>query len=440
MKYPNVLVEAVNKVKFDNPEWGREKVSAFIFDRMSVGRIVNGKWEKYAKSYIERCYRESNEANKLAASIQTTPVLTIDQSEDKTYYSFEGPSKIKTFDEALKASKVDLTIWEVDHHVFNSWDVTLKDSKNRPTTRTNIQVKIWFKKKTVDARMLMDGFLKEIRKMPLSVPLRRTAKAKNGCMLELDLFDPHFGKLSWAPETGEDYDLNIARDRYLKALSDLLQKSVSINPIEKVLFPIGNDFLHYDNINLTTTAGTHQDVDGRWQKMWVMSRKVILESISMITEIAPVEVVRIASNHDLQTMFYMGDLLEAYYENNKNVTIDNTPRYRKYKKYGKCGIGYTHGNEEKHTDLPLILMRETQKEWSDVEFIEIHVGHYHKKKQINFLSTDERNGITLRFMRALSGTDAWHDKKGYVKSLKGCESFTWDKEFGMINNTIINIL
>lgn len=283
------------------------------------------------------------------------------------------------------------------------------------------------------------NLLAEIKAISPYVPLKKTQASNTGKLLEIDIFDPHFGKLAWGKETGEDYDIDIAEERYMNALSSLLQKAASVEKIEKILFPIGNDLMHTDTVIKTTTAGTPQDVDTRWQKMWLRTRAAVMKGIQMSTEIAPVDIVIVPSNHDFQSIFYLGDLLECYYEKNKNITVDNQPKARKYIQYGKCGLGFTHGNEENHNDLAMIMLRENQKNWMHVEFMEWHLGHFHKKKQMQYKNTDDYKGVTIRLLRSLSSADAWHYTKGYIGSIKGAESFIWDKQFGMTANFMHNL-
>lgn len=284
-----------------------------------------------------------------------------------------------------------------------------------------------------------DSLITELKTISPFVPLKKHSATQSGKLLEIDIFDPHFGKLAWGKETGEDYDIDIAEERYMTALSSLLQKASAFEKIDKILFPIGNDLMHTDTVTKTTTAGTPQDVDTRWQKMWLKTRAAVMRGIVMATEVAPVDIVIVPSNHDFQSIFYLGDLLECYYEKNKNITVDNQPKARKYYRYGKCGIGFTHGNEENIKELPMILLRENQKEWSHVEYMEWHIGHWHKKKQLQFVTADDNKGITLRYLRSLSGADAWHYIKGYIGSIKGAESFIWDKEYGITANFMHNL-
>jgi hypothetical protein len=361
-----------------------------------------------------------------------------DEKGDTAEFSYNGAVKITNLDQALKFCKVDLSVWEVERHIFNKWDTTFKDKNDIERTIPNFQVKIWFKRKKTSGIEVISELLEELKKSKPVVPFR-FKKYKEEVAVEIDIFDPHFGKLAWREETGEDYDLKITEKRYDDAIADLLAKCSGFN-ISRFIYPIGNDYFHYDTLEGKTTGGTPQNIDGRWQKMWKVGREVAIRNIEKLSLIAPVDVVIVPSNHDFETIWKFGDLLECYFHKNKNVTVDNKPTSRKYYRWGKCGIGFTHGNEEKHTDLPLIMMRTMQKQWADVEFMEFHCGHFHKSKKINFVGTDEFNGIIIRFLKSLSGTDAWHAKRGYVKGIKGAEAYVWHKDQGLIGNFITNLL
>lgn len=66
-----------------------------------------------------------------------------DESKNDAAWTYNGSKSLRTLEDALKFCKVDLTVWEVERHLFNSWDVTNAGG----VTHTNYQVKIWFVKK-----------------------------------------------------------------------------------------------------------------------------------------------------------------------------------------------------------------------------------------------------------------------------------------------------
>lgn len=62
----------------------------------------------------------------------------------------------------------------------------------------------------------------------------------NAKLLELPIMDLHLGKLSWAGETGFDYDLDIATDIYKKSIIELLARIKKHGyEFDKILFPLG---------------------------------------------------------------------------------------------------------------------------------------------------------------------------------------------------------
>jgi hypothetical protein len=68
-----------------------------------------------------------------------------DERSDSAVWSYDGTHSVTSLQEAIEFSRVDTDIWEVERHVFNSWDVTMKVD-GTPTKRTNYQVKVWFRR------------------------------------------------------------------------------------------------------------------------------------------------------------------------------------------------------------------------------------------------------------------------------------------------------
>jgi len=65
-----------------------------------------------------------------------------DERQNDMVWSYDGSANITNLAEALAFSKVDLDVWEVDRHVFNTWTTTTAD-----TQKWNVQVKVWFKRR-----------------------------------------------------------------------------------------------------------------------------------------------------------------------------------------------------------------------------------------------------------------------------------------------------
>jgi hypothetical protein len=323
-----------------------------------------------------------------------------------------------------------------------------KDPKSgivKPITSQNFQVKIWLSKiRTDDQEKAFKEFINTIKdnapKFNINAYSKPIVSEHRRYLLELSLADLHVGKLAHEDEVGENYDTKIAIYRYNTSILKLLNHVRHYkNEIEEIILPIGNDLLQIDKMEGTTTAGTKVDTDSRWQKMFINAKNLIIENINELMKIAPVKVLIVPGNHDYQSSFYMGSLLEAYYWNTDSVYIDNSPTQRKYHNYGINLIGFTHGNEEKHQDLGLIMATEKPELWAKAKCREIHLGHFHSRKTTKYVDIMEYQGFKIKILPSLSSQDRWHNSKGYF-SMKSAVAFLYDKENGCIAEFSHNIM
>ena len=88
---------------------------------------------------------------------------------------------------------------------------------------------------------------------------------QDGHLLIINPADVHIGKYADASETGDEYNIDIAKNRVRDGVKGILRNAEGY-PIERILFCIGNDILHTDNVQGNTTKGTPQDKDGKWHK------------------------------------------------------------------------------------------------------------------------------------------------------------------------------
>lgn len=254
-------------------------------------------------------------------------------------------------------------------------------------------------------------------------------------MLEIAVMDAHLARLCWNRETrGADYDLKIAIKDYKDAVYGLAAHAKS-NGVSRILLPCGNDYFNSDNMAGTTTHGTPQapNEDGRWQKAFSTGCETVTEVVETLAKEFAVDVLIVPGNHDYEKCYYMGEFVRAYFHNHPRVTIDNSPTQRKYYTYGTNLILFTHGNEEKHGSLPLIMASEQKEAWSKTTCREIHVGHYHQHRSM------EINGVRVRVISSLAAGDSWSTSKGYVGNVRAAEGFLYDKDAGLIAQYYHNI-
>lgn len=364
-----------------------------------------------------------------------------DIKNDKTAsFEYVGDEPITTLEQALKFCEADLSKWEVERYVFNSWMVTAFDL-GVAIQKTNYQVKLFFKAITKSHSHKEDviaKILNKINKTPIVNPIPKQTFSKKDCVLELSLPDLHLNKLSDKNETGEAYDSKIAVKRFNEVIDNILNE-VDLGRVEKFLLPIGNDLFNIDdNKNNMTHAGTPQDVDTRWWKMFDIAQDLFTNTIDRLLTIAPVDVVMVSGNHDTNNVIHLGNLLKAWYRNSLDVTIDNNPILRKYYQYGQNLIMYTHGNNEKHNNLLGLCATEQPIMWSQTKYRAAHLGHFHKHKEFQTISIDEEMGFKVRILPSLSGTDKWHHSKGYL-GIKSGVGLLHHKENGCKNMIIHNV-
>lgn len=139
-------------------------------------------------------------------------------------------------------------------------------------------------------------------------------------LLVINPADIHIGKYANAVETGSEYDVETACMQVLEGLQGLIDKSKGFS-IEKVLFCIGNDVLHIDNVYSTTTKGTYQDTDGKWWEHFEVALALYVKCVEMLREVAPVDVIHCMSNHDYQSGFHLAHALKSWFRQDLTITV-----------------------------------------------------------------------------------------------------------------------
>lgn len=296
----------------------------------------------------------------------------------------------------------------------------------------HIEVRFIKKKKEIESRTVFNSLIDDAKKFSPKYPKILYTKHKEKYLLEPDMPDIHLGKLGWGEESGDNYDIKICEEMALDHLSTIINR-VSSFTIDRVLFPIGNDYFNVNNKDETTVNGTKQQEDVRYQKTFRVGRQLAVKMIDLLTSLAPLDVLIIPGNHDEERTFYLGDSLECWYHKSPNVTVNNRAMKRKYFRYGKNLIGFTHGYHEKLNELPLIMATEQRENWAECSNFEWQTGDKHHKKEIlTTVKEHEQKGVMVRILRSISGNDAWHFDKGYVGQNRFVEAFIRHSEGGLV--------
>lgn len=243
--------------------------------------------------------------------------------------------------------------------------------------------------------------------------------------------DAHFGLYAWAKEAGEDFDTAIA-SRDLRAAIDRL---VSLAPASRVgyLVDVG-DFLHADSrVAATPQSGNMLDVDGRFPRVVRIAVAALKYCIGrMLQKHAEVEVFITPGNHNPNAAGMMAMILEAYYESEPRVKVEDSPGIYYYRKFGKNLIGITHGDKAKMADLPSIMATDRAKEWGETLHRFFWTGHIHHTRH------QEYRGCFVESFNTLAASDAWHHASGY-RSVRQMQRIDMDAEEGIYQRNIAGI-
>lgn len=361
-------------------------------------------------------------------------------SGNKANFEYKGRESLTSLEQAIEYFEIDTEQWEVEKFTANSWDVTNKHG----ITYTNYQIKLFLVKKSIqtDPNLFLTFVSEQLFKQAPKFPTINFKFTENDKMLEVGIHDFHLGKHAWAKEVGEDYDLKIAEELYNNTIDTIVQRTNHYS-YDKILYVVGSDFFNVDNIDNTTTKGTPQDEDTRWQKTFSKGVQIARDQALKLSQIAPVEIIVIGGNHDRQKSYFLGSVLEAYFYNNDNITVNNSPQNRKYIQYGQCAIGFAHGDKVPEKAWNEIFAAEQPQLWGATKYREMHTGDkHHLVKKNNSIIVNENNtvkeykGCTFRITRSIASLDDYHYSNGYIGTIRGTEAFVWDKNAGLIN--IIN--
>lgn len=337
-------------------------------------------------------------------------------------------TEVTSLDDLIRVCAIDTKAWTITR-----WSCERRPLKTKDAYIDGFQIKAQlvarFPQRGLVEAEIAD--LKALAKRDISIErpaLRRPARTRQatGHRLELGLYDAHFGKLAWARETGGvNYDIKIARQDAWEALHRILDRTSQFT-FDEIIFCVGNDILNSDNDTGSTYSGTPQDVDSRYHKSFRYVREFVIEATETLRTIAPVYVPLVKGNHDRMSVWHLGDSLECYYHDRQDVTVDNEPRQRKYKAFGKVMLMFTHGDREKGNDLGAIMAAEEPEMWGRTVFREAHVGHLHHAE------VKDNIGYTRRQLRALCPVDAYHSERGFIGVPRGAEAFVWHEDEGLI--------
>jgi hypothetical protein len=398
-----------------NPKAGRDTLHKVfgISTRQARYHLAAAKNEPEKVKPIEVKLKKSTNKHGETVYVQTSTILIdIQEMKDKS------PMDL------MRAHGYDPLKWELIDSTNRPYQGTSKLHGTYTMFSNSIKVRpLQTRITTEEIRQIFNTF--NPPKLQKIQPVKDTQK---NIMLEFGLVDMHLGLLSWKEETGENYDINIAIQTAKDHILDILGR---VEPCEKILLPVGQDFFHIDSEKNQTTAGTDQDVDGRWQKIFRKGCELKVWFISQLLQKSNnIEIHYVKSNHDMKMAYFLTLWLDAYYRNESRVNVDIAWNQRKYIKWGKCAICLLHDLPKNKIDK--IMQAEEAKLWGSTIYRENHKAHDHHEEVKEYM------GVTVRTISPITARSEWTASKGYY-SQRRFMAFQWHKEKGLRNILYSNV-
>ncbi|MGY3265820.1 hypothetical protein [Lysobacter sp. HA35] len=242
--------------------------------------------------------------------------------------------------------------------------------------------------------------------------------------------DAHIGMLSWAAETGEDWDLAIAERIQCGAMRALVEGAP---PTAKAVIINLGDWFHYDSMEPVTSRSGHVlDSDGRYAKMIGVGIKVIRQCIeSALMKHREVHVINVVGNHDDTGALWLAAALAHIYEREPRVTVEQSPAPFTYFRHGRTLVGCHHGHSCKADKLPGVMAADRPQDWGATEHRYWWLGHVHHQ------SVKEYPGVSVETFGTLAAKDAYATAGGW-RAARNMKCIVLHEEHGEVARHTVN--
>jgi hypothetical protein len=325
--------------------------------------------------------------------------------------------EVKSLDELIEKCHIDTDKWEITKYVQNFWG-----NGGNP----HWQVKAWLAKKSTE-QVFQDSFVDFLASyQPVSQEVmspKFDPERPNG-MLVINKQDSHLNK--WDVDGDNNVLDRLAKIMYkVEVIAAQAQLS---NNLEEITYIIGSDEFNSEYTNATTKGTPQQNTHTYHTSFeYICDHEVLM--ITMLLQYAKhVNVVYVAGNHDEFVGWHMVNWLQTYFRNIDRLTIDSSPKYRKYVSYGNSALMFNHGDAIKPAKLAALFPIEYRDQWSFHHNFYIFTGDKHHEVSHDF------NGIKFYQIPAFSNAKSlWDDKNGHTMSKGEVTAFLIDQAEGMTN-------
>lgn len=258
--------------------------------------------------------------------------------------------------------------------------------------------------------------------LPRAKPAPRPRRTLGKLCTLYTLTDCHVGMRAWAPETGADWDLDIAEQTLTAAIDFLIEASP---PAATGIVNQLGDWLHFDSLApITPTSGHLLDADSRYSKVVAVATRILRRVIdAALKKHRRVIVVMAEGNHDMASSVWLRHLFSLLYEHEPRVAVIDSELPYYVHVHGQTLLAFHHGHLKKNSELPLLVAAQYSREWGATTKRYCHTGHRHHVEE------KEHSGMTVVQHATIAARDAYAARGGWIAERK-IKAITYHAEFG----------
>lgn len=341
--------------------------------------------------------------------------------------------------------KIDTDVWEVDRATTNYWEQGARikiDGKTLIAKTPLYQLKLTWKRKSKALASAKEILSAQIRLSDFPQHAKINTDGKD-LSVEIMVTDLHLGKVGFNADTmAFNWTLQDAAREYNAAVDHFLA-NLPLDNIAEFVLPVGNDLLNVDNSSNQTRRGTPQMAGDFWQQVFRYGKNLTIAVIEKLSAVAPVFVYIVPGNHDEDSIFALGEVLDAYFSDSPNVHVFNTPIKRKYHEFGTNMVGYSHGHEFKMAKAMQTMATDEPLMFGRTRYRSFHFGHLHQNKIgkiVDISYKEEHFGIDVEICPSMSPMDEWHYKNAFIGNLRRTKCFVRHRENGLVVELYYNVI
>lgn len=290
----------------------------------------------------------------------------------------------------------------------------------------------WLKTREGDGAGLVEALQEAFASYKGAAPaIAAPSVSDDDLMTVYPLPDLHLGLYAWAPETGADYDTDIAVAIATQAVETLVEQSRPSG--RAVLLGLGDYFHANDEKAATPGSGHRLDVDGRWPKVLAAGARLAVGLIEAVArKHKQVEVKFLRGNHDTDAAVAITVALGLFYDRNPRITINDDPAAIWYRRFGSCLLGATHGHTMKPERMAMAMATDCASDWGETMHRHFMFGHIHTE------TVREVGPVRCESFSSPAARDAWNAESGY-RSGRALNAITYHRDRGEVGRHRVSI-